>query len=99
MAQCKIVWSHRARIRLLAILEFYVERNKSKTYSTRLFARFNREIKLLAKYPELGVKTEMDSVRALIVDEHIIYYEHQQNTIIIHTIWNSRQDPESLIIK
>jgi plasmid stabilization system protein ParE len=99
MAQCKIIWSHRARIKLYSILEFYANRNKTKTYSAKLYARFNKEIKLLAKHPNLGIKTEIQSVRGLIVGEFIIYYEQQDNTIIIHTIWDSRQNPDKLTIK
>ena len=99
MAQSKIVWSHRARIKLYSILEFYADRNKSKIYSAKLYTRFNKEIKLLAKHPNLGIKTEIESVRGLIVGEFIIYYEHQDNTIIIHTIWDSRQNPDNLTIR
>lgn len=72
MAQVKIIWSQRARLKLYSILEFYAERNKSKVYSAKLYARFNNEIKLLAKHPNLGIKTEIQSVRGLIVGEFII---------------------------
>ena len=77
-----MIWSHRARIKLYSILESYADRNKSKIYSAKLYTRFNKEIKLLAKHPNLGIKTEIESVRGLIVGEFIIYYEHQDNTII-----------------
>lgn len=36
MAKRKIVWSNRAKIRLYAILDFYIVRNKSKVYSIKL---------------------------------------------------------------
>ncbi len=98
MAKRKIIWSHRAWIKLYSILEFYADRNKSKIYSAKLYTRFNKEIKLLAKHPNLGIRTEIESVRGLIVGEFIIYYEHQDNTIIIHTIWDSRQNPDKLTI-
>jgi plasmid stabilization system protein ParE len=99
MAESKIVWSHRARIKLYTILEFYSERNKSKVYSAKLYAKFNRGIKLLTKHPNLGIKTQIEFVRGLIVDEYIIYYEHHQDSIIIHTIWDCRQNPDELIVK
>lgn len=60
MAQRKIIWSHRARIKLYSILEFYAERNESKTYSAKLYTKFNKEIRLLIKYPNLGIKTEIE---------------------------------------
>ena len=99
MAQSKIIWSHRARIKLYSILEFHADRNKNKIYSAKLYTRFNKEIKLLAKHPNLGIKTEIESVRGLIVGEFIIYYEHQNDTITIHTIWDSRQNPDNLTIR
>ena len=99
MAPRKIIWSHRAKIKLYSILEFYAGRNKSKLYSAKLYAKFNQEIKLLAKHPNLGIKTEIESVRGLILDEYIVYYEHYEDSIIIHTIWDSRQNPDTLTVK
>ena len=99
MAKRKIVWSDRAKKRLYGILEFYIERNKSKSYSTKLYRLLNKEVKLLLKYPDLGLKTSEESVRGLIIDTYIIYYEATEDKIIIHTIWDCRQDPDSKIIK
>lgn len=99
MAKRKIVWSHRARIRLYAILEFYAERNKSKSYSAKLYAKFIKQINLLNKYSNLGMKTEIEAVRGLIVDDYIIYYVISNEIIVIHTIWDSRQNPDSLNVK
>ena len=99
MAKRKIVWSHRARIKLLMILEFYTERNKSKTYSKKLYTRLNKELSLLLTQPEIGIKTELDSVRGLIVEEFILFYEVTTEMIIVHTLWDSRQNPTDLSIK
>jgi toxin YoeB len=99
MAKRKIVWSDRAKKRLYGILEFYIERNKSKSYSIKLYKLLNKEVKLLLKYPDLGLKTSEESVRGLIIDTYIIYYEVTVEKIIIHTIWDCRQDPDSKIIK
>jgi plasmid stabilization system protein ParE len=99
MAKRKIVWSNRAKQRLYEILEFYIERNKSKTYSVKLYRLLNKEVKLLLKYPELGLRTTDPSVRGLIINEYIVYYEVTFDKIIIHTIWDCRQDPDSKIIK
>jgi len=99
MAKRKIIWSHRARIKLLMILEFYSERNKSKTYSKKLYAKFNKELLLLLKQPEIGIKTELETVRGLIVEEFILFYEVTAEMIIVHTLWDSRQNPTDLKIK
>jgi plasmid stabilization system protein ParE len=99
MAKRKIVWSNRAQIRLFDILEFYLKRNKSKTYSIKLYKAINKEIKLLHKFPDLGLKTDEANVRGLIVGHFVIFYEVTKEMIIIHTIWDSRQNPDNQIIK
>ena len=99
MGKRKIVWSHRARIRLFEIMEYFAERNKSKTYSVKLYRKFNKEIKFLQKHPDLGIKTEIESVRGFIIGDYIIFYEATQDKIIVHTIWDSRQNPDDLKIK
>ena len=99
MAQRKIIWSHKAKIKLTQILEFYIERNNSKTYSIKLYKQFRKNIKLLIKQPNLGIKTDISGVRSLIIGEFIVFYEITEELIIIHTLWDCRQNPEDLNIK
>jgi len=99
MVKRKIVWSNRAKIKLFEILEFYNERNKSTTYSKKLYKRFTKELILLKKQPEIGIKTDLDNVRCLIVEDFILFYEIYPEMIVVHTVWDCRQNPESLKIK
>jgi plasmid stabilization system protein ParE len=99
MAKRKIVWSNRAIKRLYGILEFYDQRNKSKTYSDKLFRLLQKEVKILLKFPEIGLKTTEETTRGLILGDYIVYYEITDDKIVIHTIWDARQDPDSKIIK
>ena len=99
MAKRKIIWSNRAKIRLYAILDFYFLRNKSKVYSIKLQKLISKEVNLLLKQPDLGLKTSEDTTRGLIIENYIVYYEITDDKIIIHTIWDSRQNPDNKIIK
>lgn len=99
MAERQVIWSHRARIRLYEILEYFAERNKSRTYSIKLFQRFTRQLKLAAEQPDLGIKTEVEGVRGLIIGDYILFYEATTDRIIVHTVWDSRQDPSKLKVK
>ena len=99
MAKLKIIWSHRAEIKLFKILEFYSERNKSRSYSKKLYQRLIKELKILLTQPDIGLKTEIESVRGLIFDNYILFYEFDKEVIIIHTIWDCRQNPDDLIIE
>jgi plasmid stabilization system protein ParE len=87
MAKSKIVWSNRAKKRLYGILELLIERNNSKTYSNKLHRLIFKEVKLLLKHPDLGLKTTEDSIRGLILENYVIYYGIINENIMIQTIW------------
>ena len=99
MAKRKIVWSRRAQIKLSDILQFYTERNGSKVYSIKLYAQISKSVKLLEKQPDIGHKSDFESVRGLIIKSYIIFYENFPDKILIHTIWDCKQHPNDLKIK
>ena len=92
MAKRKIIWSETARKRLFEILEYYFNRNNSKSYSNKLYKQISKEVRLLIKYPELGIKTSDRASRGLIIGDYIVYYEIIDNLIFIETIRDSRQE-------
>ena len=96
MGKGKIIWSPSAKSKLFEILDYYAYRNKSKTFSVKLYNRFKKDLSNLLKHPELGLKTELDSVRGLIVQNFIFFYEINEKDIIVHTLWDSRQNPDEL---
>lgn len=98
MAKRKIVWTQKANRKLFRILDFYSERNRSNTYSKKLYKRFIKELNLVIKQPEIGVKTDLESVRGLIVDNFILFYEVSAEFVIIHSVWDCRQNPDDLKI-
>lgn len=92
----RIVWTSKADAVFTKILEFYSERNGSKTYSRKLNKEIHANIKLLSKYPLLGIKTNQSSIYVLIKGHYKIFYELKLDEIIIHLIWDTRQNPSSL---
>jgi len=64
-----------------------------------LYKKFVKEALVLIKHPEIGVKTDFPFVRGLIVDNYIMFYEITLDQIIIHTLWDTRQNPVNLQIK
>jgi plasmid stabilization system protein ParE len=98
MAKRKIVWSQHAKIKLYETLKFFAERNKSKVYSEKLYRNINKELKLLVNHPNLGIKTEIESIRGLIIGDYILFYETTSTKIIIHTLWDCKQNPDDLKI-
>ena len=98
MGKRKINWTNRATIKLIQILEFYAERNKSKVYSLKLNKEIKKQLSLIQKQPEIGRKSEIESIRGLAVENFIIFYEIEPTQIVVHTIWDCRQNPEDLNI-
>ncbi len=92
----RIVWTSRADAIFSKILEFYCQRNQSKTYSRKLNKEIHQTLKLIAKYPLLGITTDIEGIRVLIRKQYKIFYEVRANEIVVHLVWDTRQDPNKL---
>ncbi|KOS04919.1 hypothetical protein AM493_01865 [Flavobacterium akiainvivens] len=99
MAVRKIKWSPVAERKLYAILEFFIDRNKSATYSIKLYKTFHKQLAKLSKNPEIGIKTDVNEIRGLIVGDYTLFYEVTDKLIIVHTLWDNRQNPQELKIR
>ncbi len=98
MAKYKIEWSIEARLDLIDILEFYINRNKSASYSKKINSIINRSLKLIIQNPLIGLQSQIESVRALITGDYQIVYEISDRMILIVMIWDCRRDPGDKII-
>ncbi|WP_394364537.1 type II toxin-antitoxin system RelE/ParE family toxin [Algoriphagus antarcticus] len=65
----------------------------------KLYSKFKHQLSLVDQHPEMGIKTDFEEIRGLIVGNFILLYEIKSSNIIVHSIWDSRQDPENLKIK
>jgi hypothetical protein len=74
MAKGEIVWTNVSEIQLQEILEFFIQRNKSTQYSRKLYMKFKTELNTAAKNPEIGIKTKLDQIRGLIIEDYILFY-------------------------
>ena len=91
----KVVWSVRAQRERFEILEYWVNRNKSKTYSRKLYQLFRIGMKKVAEMPESQIPTEYQDVRIKIIKDYLIYYHiSDSKTIEVLTIWDSRRNPK-----
>ena len=92
----RVIWSGNADRIFTKILEFYIERNGSKAYSRRLNNEILSLITILSKQPFLGIKTDKKDIRILIKSHFKIFYQIDNDILIIHLIWDYRQSQESL---
>jgi len=98
MAEFKIEWSEEARLDLFDILDYYIKRNDSASYSIKLNAKINKSINRLTKNHLLGIKTDYETVRTLITGDYQIIYEIFDQLILIIMFWDCRRNPEDKII-
>mgnify|MGYP001212068024 FL=1 len=92
----QIIWSRRAQNDRKQILEYWRNRNKSNTYSKKLDKRFREALNIIRDYPQVGKHTDDQKARIKIVKDYLLISEETEDSIILLTIWDSRQDPEKL---
>ena len=98
MARREVIWTKVSEIQLQEIFEFYTKRNKSGLYSRKLYKKFKTELLTAAKNPEIGIKTKLDQIRGLIIEDYILFYEILEDRILILKVWDCRKDPDKLNI-
>lgn len=82
------------------ILEYWINRNKSKTYSIKLNKLFVETMRRVADFPEIGRKTDFDeNVSLKIVRDYLVFYECDESQIKILAVWDGNRDGSKLKIK
>ncbi|HHU26783.1 MAG TPA: type II toxin-antitoxin system RelE/ParE family toxin [Bacteroidales bacterium] len=99
MVKRKIIWTEKANEERKEILDYWIQRNHSKTYSIKLDKLIRNTLKLSALYPETGRKTSYENVRVNIVKEYLIFYEFTETELVVLAIWDGRRDETTLKIK
>ena len=61
--------------------------------------KMRHAVSLLIGHPNLGLQTDIDSIRTLIEGDYAIFYEIENELIRIITIWDCKQNTENLVIK
>ena len=95
----KIIWSKQALKDRKEILQYWIDRNKSNTYSIKLNNLFVYAIELIAAHHNIGILTDFENVRSKLVKDYYIFYEIEELTINILSIWDCRQNPNNIEYK
>jgi plasmid stabilization system protein ParE len=96
MAPKQINWSAKAVQDKLAILDYWINRNKSKIYSQKLNLLFDKALAATAQNPESGKPTDYEHTRIKVISHYLIFYRIQPKSIEVIRIWNSRRDLKNL---
>ncbi|MGV7105220.1 type II toxin-antitoxin system RelE/ParE family toxin [Flavobacterium sp. U410] len=99
MAEKEIVWSEIAKLQFANILEYYVERNGSETYSLKLIDEVEDLLNTLSKSELIGRLTSNKFTRVISMKVYLIFYEINGNRIEIVSFWDNRQEIERRKVK
>lgn len=99
MAARKINWTKEANFERKEILTYWINRNKSKTYSIKLNKLFINTLKQISDNPKIGRKTNFENVRVKIVRDYLLFYEFDTKQIKILTLWDGRRDDNKIPLK
>ncbi len=95
----RIIWSKNALKDKVQILDYWHKRIGTKTYSKKLNKQLRYAVKGLKNFPEMGRQLENTDLRFLVKEYYQIFYKYSKNEIRILHIWDSRRNPEDLIIE
>jgi len=93
MARRQIVWSSDAENQFKQILNYFISRNQSTRYSSRLLSLITDATHQISQTPEIGLHCENQSTRMLIFKDYLIYYEFTDSHLFILNIRDALQNP------
>jgi plasmid stabilization system protein ParE len=97
MADKKIVWTETAASQTKSILQYWLEHNKSNSYSLKLLKLSNDKTQQIAQNPRIYRQSEFSDTRVASMGHFSIYYKIDVNAIIITAFWDNRQDLKKLL--
>jgi len=97
MAQRKIIWTETAARQRRSILEYWLQRNESPTYSLKLLRLSNEKANLIAENPMIYKAAEFPDTHVAAMGHFSLFYKITNSAIIITAFWDNRQDPSELL--
>jgi hypothetical protein len=97
MAKRTVVWTRTADIQFVGVLQFWVEKNKSNSYSKKLIGMVSERTEQIAKEPFLYKSADFKDTRVASMGHFSIYYKVFDDRIIVTAFWDNRQDPKKLL--
>ena len=92
----KIEWTQTSIQDRSRIYNFWIDNNKSDSYSKKLEILFSEAAKLISEFPEIGIETDYPNLRVKIIKSYKLFYINEVDKIQIIRVWDSRQNPADL---
>jgi len=83
MAKRKVVWTQTAASQRRSILEYWVNRNKSNTYSIKILRLSNDKTRVIAQNPKLFRQADFPDTHMAAMGHFSIFYKFNSKEVII----------------
>lgn len=93
----ELIWTETAKKSRKEILKYWINRNKSSSYSKKLNELFNESSHQILKFPFSGIQISENFYRGKLIKDYYLIYKIEENFIIILLIWDTRQNPSKLL--
>ena len=97
MAGRKVIWTETAAKQRRLILEYWLQRNQSATYSLKLLELSNEKAEIIAENPLIYKTSEFPNMRVAAMGHFSLFYKTTGDTVIITAFWDNRHDPKKLL--
>jgi len=97
MAQKEIIWTETAALQRRTVLEYWLQRNQSPTYSLKLLRLSNEKASKIADNPLIYKTAEFPDTRVAAMGHFSLFYKITNSAITVTAFWDNRQDPEELL--
>lgn len=95
----QIIWTQKAEYELVDILRYWIDRNKSSTFSVKLNLLIEKELNLVSKFPGIGRPTDVANVRVKVIQNYLLYYEIIDDSLYVLTIRHQSRNPNTLKLR
>ncbi|MBV7441850.1 type II toxin-antitoxin system RelE/ParE family toxin [Weeksellaceae bacterium TAE3-ERU29] len=95
----EIVWSDEAKEQYFKTLEFWIEHNKSNTYSIKIIDKVKEIEDKLKSSPYIGTTFTIDKTevrRVLIFRNFSLFYIIEDTCIKVVSFWDNRRNPDEM---
>jgi hypothetical protein len=93
----KLIWSENALNQKISTFEYWTERTGSKKYPQQIEKEVRNWLKLLKKFPNIGIDSELLNVKSVTINKYFkLYYRINNSTLEILHFWDVRRNPAEL---
>jgi toxin YoeB len=96
MVKRKIIWLRLAELDMLDIMLYYIKKNKSKVYSSRLFREVNFKLNTFDFTIALPQKTSIPDLYYFNHNHIVVFFVFEMNTITVKFVTDGRRNPKGI---